>query len=142
MEGNSRTKSRGAVNIEAAIGMVVFATILFSACEFGLVFLQAATAQYVVAREARDSLTFNTIRTATAGDIVNRIRARAQSLGVNASNWDISICPASTPNCGGANLGSGGDILVVQADPKIRMLGNNFSLNYVASVLISRESAS
>lgn len=137
----AKFRQRGAVSVETAIGMALFATIVFSSCEFALVFLKAATAQYVVAKEARDSVTFNRIRNSQASDVIARIRNRALSLGVDASAWDISICPASSPACTTSDLGSGGDLLVIQANPKLHMLANNLPLNFVASVLISRESS-
>lgn len=139
MGSNLTLRERGATAVETSICIAVFTGLLFLACEFSLVLLRAATAQYVIAREARESLAFNQLRNSTADQIISRIRQRASALGADASTWEITICPASRPDCTTSDLGSANDLLLIQADPNLRIAGRMLPLGYIASVLISRE---
>ena len=130
---------RGGVLLEAAFGGSSLFIIMFLICDTSLVFLKAATTQYVLAREARNSLAYNQIKGMSALQIKERIKLRAENLGITTLNWDITVCRAAVPNCTSSTLGNGTDLLILKVNPKLKIFGGTVPINYIASILISRE---
>ena len=134
-----RNPTSGAVLVEGQISIGLFFITLFLIIEAAIAFRNAATAQYVLTREARNSIAYSRLVGIDPIIVENRIKSRASQLGVNPANWEIRICTAAAPNCANNTLGNGNDLLIFKVNPRLRMFAGTVPMSFVASVLITRE---
>lgn len=109
MKRVNRKRQRGAVFIEAALGVPIFLLVVFSGVDLGRIAYHSICLDYVVSRSARwATLGKQTPGLTREASIEQHLIQNAHTYGITLLPSEVRICPVSSPACtvdsaGGAN---------------------------------------
>ena len=137
------SSQHGAVMVESASAMVLFLFVVLLACDTALVFYRAATVQFALSSVARESLVYRQLSsgTMTAGELKSRVKRKAGAMGVDLNTTQVRICTAGDVGCDGDQIGDGFQLMQLSVNPNLKMFWQTVPVNFIAKILISRESS-
>lgn len=127
-----RTKSCGAVAVEASISLITFLIILILSVDLSQYLFKSIGLRYVLGTTVRwaslgkkitdPSIDNPGVTLTREQSIITMLQNNAKTFGVNVSNAAITLCPLSNPTCGTFNAGGPNDIVVLKVDLPFKFL--------------------